>query len=129
MQVGRGENWVKPVQDCIDEKLRSAFQNRAYQSVHFMYAHSGAGIKDQAHNTLTNQRLLSGFFSSARALLSSPLSGPLFSSRGPIAPQAGQVLVTLKSGSGGDDAELSQTYFQGSDYMHAIMSLSEVMSI
>ncbi len=59
---------------------------------------SGAGIKDQDHNILSNQRLLAGFFSSARTLLSSPLAGPVFTTRGPIMPPAGQVLVTLKSG-------------------------------
>ena len=58
----------------------------------------GAGIKDQAHNTLTNQRLLAGFFSSARPLLSSPLSGPVYTAQGPMVPKAGQLLVTLKSG-------------------------------
>lgn len=45
-----------------------------FSKVVFNFPHAGAGIKDQAHNNLTNQRLLAGFFASARALLTTPLA-------------------------------------------------------
>ncbi|GFH11901.1 DUF2431 domain-containing protein [Haematococcus lacustris] len=59
---------------------------------------SGAGIKDQDHNILSNQRLLASFFAAARPLLTTPAAGPLFTAKGPITPPSGQVMVTLKSG-------------------------------
>ncbi len=59
---------------------------------------TGAGIKDQIHNTISNQQLLSGFFRSVKPLLTSPLSGAIYTSQGPVVPEVGQVMVTLKSG-------------------------------
>ncbi|KAG1681360.1 hypothetical protein FOA52_007408 [Chlamydomonas sp. UWO 241] len=69
-----------------------------FSKVCFNFPHAGAGIKDQTLNNLTNQRLLAGFFSSVRPLLSSPLQGLQYTPAGPVVPELGQVIVTLKTG-------------------------------
>ncbi|KAJ9530571.1 hypothetical protein QJQ45_012495 [Haematococcus lacustris] len=83
---------------CKELKARPA----GFTKVVFNFPHAGrcrgAGIKDQDHNILSNQRLLASFFAAARPLLTTPAAGPLFTAKGPITPPSGQVMVTLKSG-------------------------------
>lgn len=64
----------------------------------FNFPHAGAGIKDQDHNILSNQRLMSGFFNAARSLLSQGLEATAYTQKGPMVLPPGQILVTLKSG-------------------------------
>ena len=64
----------------------------------FNFPHAGAGIKDQDHNILSNQRLLAGFFHNAKGMLSQGSEEETFTPRGPVTLPQGQILVTLKSG-------------------------------
>lgn len=64
----------------------------------FNFPHAGAGIKDQDHNIISNQRLLAGFFNASKGMLSQGSQGEVFTPMGPMVLPVGQALVTLKSG-------------------------------
>ncbi|KAJ1799657.1 hypothetical protein LPJ56_006591, partial [Coemansia sp. RSA 2599] len=49
--------------------LEKSVKRRVFSHVVFNFPHAGAGIKDQTRNVISNQRLLMGFFASAKPLL------------------------------------------------------------